>query len=102
MQHQPKITLQADGDAFADPPYLANGLVFASRQGRIDSAQQEGASKPDTIQSQAHHAFLERFDIDNDVWELWHGHSIRAWGFTLSWAWIWNMNQPAPRDSNRR
>ena len=76
MQNEPKIAIEADGDAFADSAQLADAFAFGGANGWIDGTKEEWTRDADLFERLAEDAFFERFDVDDDVGEL--GHSLKA------------------------
>src|SRR5579859_5776012 len=59
VQHQPKVTLQADGDALSEAPQLLHSPAFHFRQGRTDGTQEERARDPHALEPLAKNPLVE-------------------------------------------
>ena len=60
VQHEPKIAVEADGDALADAPQFTHGAALDARQRRIGRAQEKHACDPHVLEDLTDDARLER------------------------------------------
>ena len=67
MQHQPKIIFQTDADPLSHPAQLHDSFAFRRRHRRIRRPQQKWTGYPHVFQCLPEDAFLERFNVDDDV-----------------------------------
>jgi len=72
MQHQPKIILQTDADPLSDPAKLFDTFAFHASDGRLRSPKQKRAGNTDVFERLPEDAFLESFDIYDDIGQFRH------------------------------
>jgi hypothetical protein len=67
MQDQPEIIFQTDADPLAHPANLSDSLTFHASHRWIRSTKQKRTGDPYVFQGLPEDAFLERFNVDDDI-----------------------------------
>jgi len=76
VQHQPNVVFQADANALPKPVQLDHGFPFKVSQRWDRCAQEKWACDTHMIETLTENAFLERFDVHNNVRQF--GHARKA------------------------
>jgi len=76
VQDQPNVAFQTDTNAFPKPAQVGDGFPFNISQWWDRCAQEKWARDAHTIETLAENAFLERFDVHNNVGQF--GHARKA------------------------
>ena len=72
MQRQPKIVLQADGDALADPAQFSHGAALEIWNRGLHSAKQKRAHNSYPLERLTDDERLECADVSGDIREFRH------------------------------
>ncbi len=72
VQHQPELSLQADGDPLAKPAQRFDRLVRGGLERRVERPQQKRAVYAHTGKGPADNPALESFQVDRNVGQLGH------------------------------
>jgi len=78
VQNQPQVTFKPNADALPDPSNCTYLFARNTADWRQYCAQQKRAHNANLFQSLPENAFLQRFDVDNDVGKLGHGFQNTA------------------------
>ena len=72
VEDQPEIAFEADGDALADAPQLADRAALEVLKGRVHGAKEKRAGKANAFEGFVKDARFEGGEIGGDVGELGH------------------------------
>ena len=78
MNDEPKITVDADGDALADAAEVTDLASFDVCERRIRGAKQEGAGDADAFERLGENTRLKSCDVSGDVGEFRHEYQCAA------------------------
>jgi hypothetical protein len=67
MQGQPKILLNSNDDALANPPQFADSSALHTRQRWLGSSQEKGAVEPYVLHRLTDDARFKRANISGDI-----------------------------------
>ncbi len=76
MQHEPKLSFEADGDALADPAHLPSGPALHLGEGGAGGAQKKRARQPNAFEGPAHDPLFQRFHVHDDVRQFGHPSQV--------------------------
>ena len=76
VQDQPEVVVESNGDAFADSPQPGHLAAKRRFERGIGGAEQKRSADQDVVERFPANALIERFDIDDDIRQLWHFDSF--------------------------
>ena len=81
VEDEPKVSIEADGDALPDAAQFAN-TAFGAGNRRLYGAEEKRASEADALQRLARDALVKGEEVSGDVGEFGHEFKVRV--FCLS------------------
>jgi hypothetical protein len=72
VKRKPEIVLQANNDALADAPHLADNFSLHGSQRRLRGPQQEGAGQTHALQRLTNNPRFKRTDVGGNIWQFRH------------------------------
>src|ERR1700722_15932155 len=73
VEHEPNVILEPDTNALTHTAQSNDCLTFDRTQGRRSRSQQERTRNSHMLEMLAENAFLEGFDVDDNIGEFGHG-----------------------------
>jgi hypothetical protein len=82
VEDEPDVTVESEGDAFADAFEVLDGAAFDAGERRLDGAEKERIPEAHTFEGLSDDSRGERVDVSEDIRKLRHSFRIVD-GFAL-------------------